>query len=55
MPFFFDGNVDCVLKPLDGSNADGEHPTVEAHMRERFGTTYGRASKKNDGTENYKY
>lgn len=44
VPFFFDGNVECVLKPLDGSGAGGKHLTVEEHMKERFATTYGRAA-----------
>jgi isopenicillin N synthase-like dioxygenase len=56
VPFFFDGNVDCVLRPLDGSEmpAGRQAPTVEDHMRERFGTTYGRGVKKDDGTGNFK-
>ncbi|PVH86101.1 2og-Fe oxygenase family protein [Cadophora sp. DSE1049] len=54
VPFFFDGNVDCVLKPLDGSNADGEHLTVEQHMKERFASTYGRGKKREDGEGNFK-
>jgi isopenicillin N synthase-like dioxygenase len=53
VPFFFDGNVDCVLKPLDGSGQGKEWPTVEGHMRERFGSTYGRG-KKTEGKENFK-
>lgn len=41
VPFFFDGNLDVRLAPLDGSGCDGgEAPTVEEHMLERFGTTY---------------
>ncbi len=54
VPFFFDGNVDCVLAPLDGSDLGRKPPTVEEHMRERFGTTYGRGAKKEDGTGNFK-
>jgi isopenicillin N synthase-like dioxygenase len=53
VPFFFDGNVDCVLKPLDGSESVGKPLTVEMHMRERFGSTYGRG-KKREGEENFK-
>lgn len=37
VPFFFDGNLDCVLDPLDGS--DGEGITVEEHMMERYAAT----------------
>ncbi len=44
VPFFFDGNVNCVLKPLDGSA--GKSLTVEEHMRERFATTYGSGKEK---------
>jgi isopenicillin N synthase-like dioxygenase len=53
VPFFFDGNVDCVLKPLDGSGEGKQHLTVEQHMRERFGSTYGRG-KKREGQVNWK-
>jgi isopenicillin N synthase-like dioxygenase len=38
VPFFFDGNLDYVLKPLDGSEDTG--PTVEQFMRERYARTY---------------
>jgi isopenicillin N synthase-like dioxygenase len=38
VPFFFDGNLDYVLAPLDGSDAQGV--TVEEFMRERFKRTY---------------
>jgi isopenicillin N synthase-like dioxygenase len=48
VPFFFDGNVDCVLKPLDGSVREGGDITVEAHMRERFASTYGRGKKREE-------
>jgi isopenicillin N synthase-like dioxygenase len=42
MPFFFDGNAEVKLNPLDGSAPpDGDAPTVLEHMAERFGTTYG--------------
>lgn len=37
VPFFFDGNLDCVLKPLDGSA--GESITVEKHMKARYAAT----------------
>ena len=55
VPYFFDGNVDCVLKPLDGGICEGggEPLTVEGHMRERFGSTYGRGKKKEEGGLNY--
>lgn len=36
VPFFFDGNIDTVLNPLDGSVREGVALTVEEHMRERF-------------------
>jgi isopenicillin N synthase-like dioxygenase len=49
IPFFFDGNIDYVLKPLDGSQTAGEPLTVEGHMRERFATTYGRGQKRGNG------
>lgn len=54
VPFFFDGNVDCVLTPLGGGEEGKRYPTVEGHMRERFGQTYGRGKKREDGEENYK-
>ncbi|KAH8598931.1 2og-Fe oxygenase family protein [Bisporella sp. PMI_857] len=50
VPFFFDGNLDTVLRPLDGSELKGEALTVEEHMRERFSSTYGRGKKREDGT-----
>jgi isopenicillin N synthase-like dioxygenase len=37
VPFFFDGNLEYVLKPLDGSTEDGK--TVEQVMTERYATT----------------
>ncbi|KAG0649729.1 2-oxoglutarate-dependent dioxygenase mpl2 [Hyphodiscus hymeniophilus] len=54
IPFFFDGNIECVLKPLDGSPAVGEPLTVEGHMRERFASTYGRGKKRDDEKPNFK-
>ncbi|KAG9233028.1 2og-Fe oxygenase family protein [Amylocarpus encephaloides] len=45
VPFFFDGNIDCVLSPLDGSGGEGDALTVEGHMRERFASTFGRGRK----------
>jgi isopenicillin N synthase-like dioxygenase len=38
VPFFFDGNLDCVLKPLDGSDSDSI--TVEQHMNTRYKEVY---------------
>lgn len=42
VPFFFDGNADVVLSPLDGSAPAGgrKAPTVAEHMLDRFSTTY---------------
>jgi len=56
VPFFFDGNVECVLRPLglkEGEGVGEKWLTVEEHMRERFGTTYGRGDKREDGVENF--
>jgi isopenicillin N synthase-like dioxygenase len=53
-PFFFDGNINCVLKPLDGSPVVGEPLTVEGHMRERFSSTYGRGKNRDDEKPNSK-
>ncbi|KAE9377198.1 citrinin biosynthesis oxygenase CtnA [Stipitochalara longipes BDJ] len=49
VPFFFDGNVDFELKPLDGREREGGILTVEAHMKERFASTYGRGAQKVGG------
>ncbi|KAJ9616901.1 hypothetical protein H2200_000621 [Cladophialophora chaetospira] len=38
IPFFLDGNADCVIKPLDGS--EGKSFTVEEHMLSRYAATY---------------
>lgn len=55
VPFFFDGNLKCVLKPLDGSaGVDEKFPTVEEHMRERFTSTYARGKEREDGLDNCK-
>ena len=44
VPFFFDGNIDTKLAPLDGSELpDSRIITAGEHMLERLGTTYGRA------------
>ncbi|KAI0379007.1 Clavaminate synthase-like protein [Hypomontagnella monticulosa] len=47
VPFFFDGNTDVELRPFDGSEpvGGGKPLTVEDHMLERYGTTYGRVEK----------
>ncbi|EHY57584.1 hypothetical protein HRR83_005508 [Exophiala dermatitidis] len=39
VPFFLDGNSDCVLRPLDGSS-DGDACTVEEHMLKMYAVTY---------------
>ena len=40
--FFFDGNLDCSLKALDGSQRDEEEGlTVEKHMIRRMTESYG--------------
>ncbi|RFU36334.1 hypothetical protein B7463_g66, partial [Scytalidium lignicola] len=47
IPFFFDGNINCALKPFndkeESSVENRKWLTVEEHMRERFVTTYARA------------
>ncbi|KAG9245605.1 2og-Fe oxygenase family protein [Calycina marina] len=54
VPFFFDGNIETVLRPLDGSEPKGGVMlTVQDHMRERFQSTYGRG-KKVEGKDNVK-
>jgi isopenicillin N synthase-like dioxygenase len=45
VPFFFDGNLESKLAPLDGRKIEGEPLTVEEHMLERFASTYGQAKK----------
>lgn len=45
VPFFFDGNADVQLQPLDGSEpVGGRAVTVEEHMLERLGLSYSRAA-----------
>ena len=39
--FFFDGNLDCPLAPLDGSHVSGKVLTVEEHMLTRMRESYG--------------
>ena len=44
--FFFDGNLDCPLSPLDGSKVDGDQVlTVEGHMIKRMTESYGGGKK----------
>lgn len=43
VPFFFDGNLDTKLAPLDGSDPlSGEVITTEEHMLRRLGKTYSK-------------
>ena len=45
--FFFDGNLDCPLMPLDENDrVEGEAvPTVEGHMLKRMANSYGKEKK----------
>lgn len=43
--FFFDGNLDTSLAPLDGRPTDEQVKTVEQHMLERMGMSYGTKGK----------
>lgn len=43
--FFFDGNLDCPLAPLDGSEVQGKILTVEDHMLTRMAESYGKGKK----------
>lgn len=43
--FFFDGNLDTPLAPLERRKRDGEVKTVEQHMVERMSKSYGKAGK----------
>ena len=48
--FFFDGNLDCSLKALDGSQEDEEDAlTVEKHMIQRMTQSYGKGEKTQGG------
>jgi isopenicillin N synthase-like dioxygenase len=40
IPFFFDGNLDFVIRPLDGSVVEGGGMTVEEFMNERYAKSY---------------
>lgn len=40
VPFFFDGNLDYVLRPLNGSDNGQEGVTVEEFMKERYRRTF---------------
>jgi isopenicillin N synthase-like dioxygenase len=39
--YFFDGNLDCKLDPLDGSALERKSVTVEQHMIKRMTESYG--------------
>jgi isopenicillin N synthase-like dioxygenase len=41
VPFFYHGNLSTRLRPLDGSEGDGEAETVEEHIKGRFKKTFG--------------
>jgi isopenicillin N synthase-like dioxygenase len=41
--FFFNGNLDCELAPLDGSKAEGKVGTVESHLVDRMNRSYGKS------------
>lgn len=43
IPFFFDGNLDTVLKPVYGDDAGIRYLTVEEHMDERMSQSRKRA------------
>ena len=43
--FFYDGNLDCPLAPLDGTPVKGRVLTVEDHMIKRITDSYGKSSK----------
>lgn len=40
IPFFFDGNLGFVIKPLDGSEVEGGGMTVREFMDERYARSY---------------
>jgi isopenicillin N synthase-like dioxygenase len=40
VPFFYDGNLDFVIRPLDGSVVEGGGMTVEEFMNERYARSY---------------
>jgi hypothetical protein len=45
--YFFDGNIDFKLYPLDGvSGEDEKAPTVEEHMIERTMASYNMSKEK---------
>lgn len=48
VPFFFDGNLESRLAPLDGSVSQKGVLTVEEHMMERFASTYGAVKKEQE-------
>jgi len=45
IPFFFDGNLDTVLKPVFGLDTETQHLTVEEHMKERMSQSRKRTAK----------
>ncbi|QDS76986.1 hypothetical protein FKW77_005850 [Venturia effusa] len=40
VPFFFDGNLEYIIKPLDGSEVEGSGMTVRQFMDERYARSY---------------
>lgn len=46
--FFFEGNLDCPLSPLDGTPVDGRTLTVEEHMIKRMTESYGKGEKSDE-------
>lgn len=42
--YFFDGNLDCPLDPMDGSSVEGKSVTVEQHMIKRMTESYGKGA-----------
>ena len=43
--FFFDGNLDCSLSPLDGSKSSGDVLTAEEHLLARMTASYDQGGK----------
>lgn len=42
IPFFFDGNLDFIVRPLIGPNTLGELRSLETHLKERFDDAHSR-------------
>lgn len=40
VPYFFDGNLEYIIKPLDGSEIEGSGMTVREFMDERYARSY---------------